>query len=67
MIQTAKKLVPEKEILSSSIVKPGKLLPPATIETVKQFYVSDELSKIMPETDDYVSVNSVGNMVHHHK
>jgi hypothetical protein len=67
MIQTAKKLVPKKEILSSSTVKPGKLLPPATAETVKQFYISDKMSKIMPRTNHYVSVNSAGKMVHHHK
>jgi hypothetical protein len=49
--------VAEKGILSSPNVKSGKVLPPAIAEMVKQFYVSDEISRIMPETKDYISVN----------
>jgi hypothetical protein len=30
--------------------KPGKVLPSPTAEMVKQFYVSDEISRIMPGT-----------------
>jgi hypothetical protein len=67
MIQTAKKLVSGKGILSSSNMKPGKLLHPTTAEIVKQFYVPDEISNIMPGTKHYASVNPVGKMVHHHK
>jgi hypothetical protein len=48
MVQTAKKLVAGKGILSSPNVKPGKVLPPATAEMVKKFYVSDDISNIMP-------------------
>jgi hypothetical protein len=56
--------VNKRGILSSPDVKPGKLLPPATAEIVKQFYVSDEISRIMPGTKDYVSVNSGGKKFH---
>jgi hypothetical protein len=63
MVWTSKKLVAEKLILSSPNVKPGKVLPPATAEMVKQFYVSDEVSRIIPGTKDYVSVNSEGRKV----
>jgi hypothetical protein len=54
----SKKLVAEKGVLSSPNVKPGKVLPPATAEMVKQFYVSYEISRIMPGTKDNFSVNS---------
>jgi hypothetical protein len=33
--------------LSSQNIKPGKVLPSATAEMVKKFYVSDQISKIM--------------------
>jgi hypothetical protein len=56
--------VAEKGILSSSSVKPGKVLPRATAEMVKQLHVSDEISRIMPGTKDYVSVNSEGKKFH---
>jgi hypothetical protein len=64
MVSTSKKLVVEKGILSGPNVKPGKVLPPATAEMVKQFYVSDEISRIMLGTKDYVSVNSESKKVH---
>jgi hypothetical protein len=64
MFQTSKKLVAGKEILSGTNVKPGKVLPPAIAEMVKQFYVSDEISRVMPGTKDYVSVKSEGKKVH---
>jgi hypothetical protein len=47
MVQTAKKLVAGKGILSNPNVKPSKVLPPATTEIVKKFHVSDEISNIM--------------------
>jgi hypothetical protein len=52
--------VTEKRILLSPRVKPGEVLTPATAEMVKQFYVCDEISRIMPGMEDYVSVNSEG-------
>jgi hypothetical protein len=63
MVQTFKKLVAVKGILSS----PGNELPPVTAEMVKQLYVFDEISRIKPGTKDYVSVNSEGKKVHLHK
>jgi hypothetical protein len=44
--------------LSNLNVKLGKLLPSATAKKVNKFCVSDEISKMMPEAKDYVSVNS---------
>jgi hypothetical protein len=64
MFQTSKKLVAGKEILSSTNVKPGKVIPPTMAEMVKRFYMSDEISSVMPGTKDYVSVNSEGKVVH---
>jgi hypothetical protein len=52
----------KKGILSSPDFKPGKVLPPAIAE-MKQFYVSDKISRIMPGTKDYVSVNSEGKKI----
>jgi hypothetical protein len=46
--------------LSSQSLKPEKVLPP---ETVKQFYLSDETSRIMPGALDHTSVKSEGKMV----
>jgi hypothetical protein len=40
------------------------VLPFATADMVKQFCVSDEISKIMLGTNDYVSVNSEGKKIH---
>jgi hypothetical protein len=64
MVQTSKKVVPEKGILSSQTIKPGKVLPSATVEMVKQFYVCDEISRIVPGTKDYIYVISEGKKVH---
>ena len=36
--------------------KPGKPLPKSTVELVKAFYLSDEVSRVMPGKKDYVSV-----------
>jgi hypothetical protein len=59
MVQIAVKLVSENGILSSPNVKPGKVLPPETIQMVKLFYVSHKISRIMPgKKNNYVSVFS---------
>jgi DNA modification methylase len=55
-IQTSKKLMAEKGIKSNPNVNPDKVLPPATNETLKQFYMYDEISRITPGTIDYVSL-----------
>jgi hypothetical protein len=56
--QIAKKLVTEKRILLSLRVKSSEVLTPATVEMVKQFYIYDEISRIMPGMQDNVCVNS---------
>jgi hypothetical protein len=43
-VQSLKKFVTEKGILSSSTIKPSKVLPLATADMAKQFY-ADEISK----------------------
>jgi hypothetical protein len=50
MVLTTKKLVTEKGILLSSTVIPGKVLLPATAEMVKQFFISDKISRLLPGT-----------------
>jgi hypothetical protein len=50
MVQTAKKLLAMKGVLSSPNVKQGKLLPYATSELVKLFYLFHEISNIVPRT-----------------
>jgi hypothetical protein len=44
--------------------KTGKSAALATAEYLKQFYVCDEISTIMPKTKDYTSVNFEGKKVH---
>jgi len=39
VVQTAKKLLATKGVLSTPNAKQGKVLPPATSEMGKQFYV----------------------------
>jgi hypothetical protein len=56
--------VAEKGILSSPNVKPGEVLPPATAEMVKQFYVPDQISRFKPGMKKYISVNPEGKKVH---
>jgi hypothetical protein len=58
MVQTAKKLMAKKRILLSLRVKSGEVLTPATAEMVKQFYICDEISRVIPGMKDYVSLNS---------
>jgi hypothetical protein len=40
------------------------VLPPATAEMGKQFFVSDEISRIIPATKYYVCDNSEGKKFH---
>jgi hypothetical protein len=63
-LQTAMKFGAEKEIFSSPTVNPGKMLPLATAAMLKQFYASDNLSRIIARIKDYVSVNSEDKEVH---
>jgi hypothetical protein len=48
MIRRAKQLVMNQGIMPSPNPKPGKTLNKVTAEGVKNFYNSDEVSKVMP-------------------
>jgi uncharacterized lipoprotein YajG len=47
MIRREKQLVMDQGIMSSPNPKPGKTLNKVTVEVVKRFYNSDEVSEIM--------------------
>lgn len=59
MVRKAKQLVKEKGILSSPNPKPGKTLNEKLANTVREFYESDFVSRIMPGKKDYVSVKQL--------
>ena len=64
----AKQLVAEKGILSSLNPKGGMTLPVRTQEEVKNFYLSDDISRMMPGKNDFVSVlGADGKRVHQQK
>lgn len=66
LARKSKKLIEEKGILSTPDSKPGRTLPQETATLVKDFYCSDEISRLMPGKKDYVSMgkNSEGNPIH---
>ena len=57
MIQQAKQLVREEEILSSPNPEPGKILCPDVAELVKNPHSLDELSRLVPGKKDCTCVN----------
>ena len=67
MVRTVKKLVSEKGILSNPNQKGGKTLSTDTVDEVKAFYRSDDISRVMPGKKDFVSVNVNGGRVHAQK
>jgi hypothetical protein len=48
MIRRAKQLVMDQGIMSTPNLKPGKTLNEVTVEVVKSFYDSDEVSRVVP-------------------
>ena len=64
MVRKAKELVKEKGILSTPNPKPGHILPTETIDLVRSFYESDEVSRMMPGCKDLVSVRNPEGRVH---
>jgi hypothetical protein len=48
MIRKAEQVVMDQGIMSSPNPKPGKTLNEITVEVVKSFYNSDEVSRVMP-------------------
>ena len=62
--RTAKQLVEQKGILSSPNPKKGSMLSQDIIEGVKQFYLSEEVSRMMPGKKDKVTAKVNGQKVH---
>ena len=60
MAQKAIALKKSQGILSSPVLRKGKRLPEATVHKVKEFYESDENSRVMPNKKDTVSVRIDG-------
>ena len=56
LARKAKTLVTEKGVLSSPNPKGHRLLPVDTEEAVKDFYLSDNISRVMPGKKDFLSV-----------
>ena len=52
----AKKLVTESGIFSKPEKKKGKIFPVETVDSVKRFYESDDISRVMPGLKDCISV-----------
>lgn len=63
MVRKAKKLVKENGILSTPNPKPGKNLSQDTVNSVKDFYNSDQISRNMPGKKDFVSMASQGEKI----
>jgi hypothetical protein len=60
MVSRAKQLVMDQGIMSSPNPKPGKTLNEVTVEVVKSFCNSDEVSRVMPGKEDYISIKISG-------
>jgi hypothetical protein len=67
MIRRAKQLVMDQGIMSSPNPKPGKTSNKVTVEVVKIFYNSDEVSRVMPGNRDYISIKVSGVKIHKQK
>ena len=67
MARTAKQLVSEDGVLSDPNPKAGKIRTTETVEMVKNFYLSEEISRIMPGQKDFVSVVVDGKREHKQK
>lgn len=64
MARKAKSLVKEKGIMSCPDPKPGKTLDHIVADKVKQFYNSDDVSRIMPGKKDFVAMKVNGKKEH---
>jgi hypothetical protein len=53
--------------MSSPNPKPGKILSKVTVEVVKSFYNSDEVSRVVPGKKDYISIKVNGVKIHEQK
>ena len=59
-----KRLVEDKGLLSMPNPRSGKILSDITVDNVKYFYNSDQVSRIMPGMKHYVSVTANGKGQH---
>ena len=64
MVQKAKQLVKQKGILSTPNPRTGHGLAVETLDVVRRFYESDEVSRVMPGRKNFVSVRQAGGRVH---
>ena len=67
LARQSKKLVEERGILSLPGPLRGPSLPSETVDTVSAFYESNDISRVMPEKKDFVSVKKEGKRQHVHK
>jgi hypothetical protein len=66
MIRTAEQLLMDQD-MSSPNPKPGKTSNEFTVEVVKRFYKSKEVSRLMPFKKDYILTKVSGVKVHEQK
>ena len=64
MARKAKQLVKQKGVLSTPNPRTGHGLAVETLDVVRRFYESDEVSRVMPGRKDFVSVREAGGCVH---
>ena len=64
MTLKAKDLVKEKRVLATPNLKLGSPLAPKTADLVYGFYESDDVSRMMPGKQDFVSVKQGEQCVH---
>jgi hypothetical protein len=57
----------DQGIMSSPNSKTGKSLNDVTVEVVKSFCNSDEVSRVMPSKKDYISIEVSGVKIHEQK
>ncbi|KAJ8666802.1 hypothetical protein QAD02_008464 [Eretmocerus hayati] len=63
----AKELMENQGILCLVPSKSGRVLDPRVLQMIEDFYLSDDMSRIQPRKNDYVSVSINGNKVERQK
>lgn len=64
MVKQSRDLLESSGILASPTIKHGKSLSDETVKMIKNFYESDEVSRLMPGKKDFVSVKGIEGRVH---
>jgi hypothetical protein len=67
MIRRAKQRVMDQGITSSPNPKPVKTLNEVTVEVLKSFYNSDEVTRLMSGTEDYILIKVSGVKIREQK